>query len=228
MGEMAKKMKKAWLVAFALASVLACSVSAFWVHTVSGDSAALINYPDAGLNVYSPLSVTYSGSLVLNVTLGSAGNLGGLDPNISMNYTIDGTYTGAVQLRSNGEIHMTTIAVGTAALPALPEGAHSLTIHLYGLNQRAYEPKYLTFEYTIFFSTTGTSTSPDSTTAPNDTPSPTATPSPSTLPSPSQTPTPAATTTAPEFPSLAVPLALMTAVLLGAIVHLRKVHRSAS
>ena len=58
--------------------------------------------------------MTYNGNnLVLNVTLHSAGNLGSLDPNVSMNYSIDGLYNGTVPLQSNGEIHVETTAIGT-------------------------------------------------------------------------------------------------------------------
>jgi len=54
---------------------------------------------------------------ILKVNLYGAGNFGSSDQEISMNYSIDNVFKGAVYLKSNGEMHFIPNAIGTAALP---------------------------------------------------------------------------------------------------------------
>ncbi|XHH07889.1 MAG: hypothetical protein ACFCUE_09950 [Candidatus Bathyarchaeia archaeon] len=134
---------------------------------------------DSGITVYSPLNMTYSNTnLVLNVSLYSAGYLGSIDPQISLKYSIDGAYNGSVPLRSNGEFHVATTAIGATDLPSIPEGPHTLTFDYYGLNQRADAPKYMSYVNTIYFSTVDQSVVPSPTLSSEITPSatPTSTP----------------------------------------------------
>ncbi len=191
-------MKKPSLTAITVLAVLSPLIIISFPFPVRADNSDPAHFIDAGLTIYSPTNTThYYKPLLLNISLGSAGNLGGLDPNISMNFTIDETYFGTVTLKSSGEIHVLTRAVGEVLLPDLPDGPHTLTIYLYGLNQRTYEPKYLSFVLCVYFSTEGN---------PNQVP--TATPTASTI-SPTPTlpilATPAATfflnTTANPSPS---------------------------
>jgi hypothetical protein len=117
------------------------------------ENADSISSP-SGLAIYSPLNTTDSSRyLTLNLTLESAGQMGGIDPNIVMNYDIDGRFNGAVPLYvSNPGLHVVTNAAALVELPELSPGAHCLTIFLYGLNQRSLEPKYLSFEDRVYFS----------------------------------------------------------------------------
>ncbi len=171
-----RKMNKSLSTAFSVLVILVSLVLVDFPYLVGADSADYIHFIDSGVTVYSPVNMTYYyGDLVLNVSLYSAGIMGGLDPNISMNFSIDGKYNGSIHLRSNEEMHIMSKAVGTAALPQLLNGSHCLTIYTYGLNQRAYEPRYLSFVDTVYFSTTG---NPAST--PTINPTLTATPSPTT------------------------------------------------
>ena len=79
--------------------------------------------------------MTYNGkNLVLNLTLNPDGTMGELDPQISMHYSLDGSYFGSVPLKSNGEVQYQTTAIATINLPKLTDGSHELTIYLYGLN----------------------------------------------------------------------------------------------
>jgi hypothetical protein len=142
---------------------------------VRADSDDFIRFLDSGVTVFSPLNTTYhSQTPILNVTLYGAGNFGSIDPEISVNYSIDDMYTGSVYLRSNGEMHFITNAIGVAALPELPSGSHCLKIYLYGWNQRSYEPRYLSYTNTIYFSIVDAKATP----APIPSPSPTASPTP--------------------------------------------------
>ena len=142
---------------------------------VRADSDDFIRFLDSGVTVFSPLNTTYhSQTPILNVTLYGAGNFGSIDPEISVNYSIDDMYTGSVYLRSNGELHFITNTIGVAALPELPSGSHCLKIYLYGWNQRSYEPRYLSYTNTIYFSIVDAKATP----APIPSPSPTASPTP--------------------------------------------------
>ncbi len=180
------EMKRALLTAIAISALLISLIATTFPCPVRADSTDSIYFVDSGVTVLSPVNTTYSyNNLVLSVNLYSAGVMGGLDPQISMTYSIDGAYTGSVPLKSNGEMHVQTTALGTVALPELPNGSHCLTINLYGLNQRAYEPKYLSFINTVYFSTEG---NPISSPTISPTQSPSSTPSPSPTPSPMPTP----------------------------------------
>jgi hypothetical protein len=139
-------MKKEIFTAIAISSLLISLMATICSYPVRADSTDSIHFIDSGVTIFSPVNMTYHYTdLVLNVGLASAGVLGGLDREISMNYSIDGIHNGSVPLESNREIHMTTTAVATVVLPELPDGSHCLTIYLYCLNQRTYEPKYLSF-----------------------------------------------------------------------------------
>jgi hypothetical protein len=148
-------MKTTWLTTIAVSALLISLLATACPCPVKAASTDYIGF-DSGVYIYSPLNVTYQyNNLVLNLGLSGAGNLGGLDPQISMNYSIDGIYNGSVPLMSNGEMHVSTRAVATVNLPEVPDGSHTLTIYLYGLNQRTYEPRYLSYVNTIYFSTIG-------------------------------------------------------------------------
>ena len=160
---------------------------------VRADSDDFIRFLDSGVTVFSPLNTTYhSQTPILNVTLYGAGNFGSIDPEISVNYSIDDMYTGSVYLRSNGEMHFITNAIGVAALPELPSGSHCLKIYLYGWNQRSYEPRYLSYTNTIYFSIVDAKATPvlipSSNPAASPTPLPTPVPSPTPTPEPTLTP----------------------------------------
>ena len=173
-------MKKALLTIIIVFTLLSLSlVNLSLIDTASAETGGSISF-SSGITLYSPVNKTYNGeNLLLNLSLHLAGNFASVDPNISMNYSIDETYKGVVPLKSNGQMDMFTTAIGTVNLPKLPQGSHCLTINLYGLNQKTYEPKYLSYVNTVYFSTFGI----------NPTLSPTATPSPSPTLSPSPSPT---------------------------------------
>jgi hypothetical protein len=117
------------------------------------ESTSYIHF-DSGITLFSPLNTTYYFKTpILNLTLYSAGIMGSLDRQITMSYLIDGINIGYVPLKSNGELHVVSTAVGTVNLPELPDGQHTLTIRLYGLNQRTHQPKYMWYVNTIQFST---------------------------------------------------------------------------
>jgi len=191
-------------LAVAIILIAIVSVAVVYVYPVNADSDQPIQFLDSGVTILSPVNMTYNGNnLVLNVTLHSAGNLGSLDPNVSMNYSIDGLYNGTVPLQSNGEIHVETTAIGTVGLPRLTDGSHVLTIYLYGLNQRSAEPWYLSYTNTVYFSTTGNPPSP--------------TPSPIAVPTPTLIQTPASTQAIPEI-SWSVILPLLLSVFFVAVI----------
>jgi hypothetical protein len=147
------------------------------VHAETGGSLSF----SSGVTLFSPLNKTYNGeNLVLNLSLHLAGNFAAVDPNISMNYSIDETYKGSIPLKSNGKMDMFTTAIGMVNLPKLTQASHCLTIYLYGLNQGTYEPKYLSYVNTVYFSTFGINPTLSPTSTPS--PSPTLSPSPSPLP----------------------------------------------
>lgn len=191
-------------LAVAIILIAIVSVAVVYVYPVNADSDQPIQFLDSGVTILSPVNMTYNGiNLVLNVTLHSAGNLGSLDPNVSMNYSIDGLYNGTVPLQSNGEIHVETTAIGTVGLPRLTDGSHVLTIYLYGLNQRSAEPWYLSYTNTVYFSTTSNPPSP--------------TPSPIAVPTPTLIQTPASTQAIPEI-SWSVILPLLLSVFFVAVI----------
>ena len=146
---------RALSLTIALVLLTAVLVAPVFIYPVDADSEPII-FPDSGVIIYSPVNMTYNGNnLILYLTLDSAGSMGQLDPQISMNYSIDGSYNGSVPLKSNGEVSVATIAIANFTLPKIIDGSHELTIYLYGLNQRTYEPKYLSYTNTVYFSTTG-------------------------------------------------------------------------
>jgi hypothetical protein len=230
-------MKKTLLTAIAISGLLVSLMVTSCPYPVRADSIDFISF-DSGVTIFSPINMTYnSRHLTLNLTLFSAGSMGGIDSGISMNYSIDGIYNGPVPLEvSNPGIHIITNGAGIVDLPELPEGSHCLTIYLLGLNQKYYEPRYLSYVNTVYFiiddtnstpiptysATTLATSSPSPTMVPTSTPISTNTPSPSpsseTSASPSIEPSPSI----PEFPSLAVVSFLMVAVLVGAIIHKKK------
>ena len=210
-------MLKDIFIDIAISALLISSLAVVHSSIVRADSADFISFPDSGVTIFSPLNETYSyQNPILNVTLYGAGLLGSLDPQISMNYSIDNVYNGSVPLKSNGEIHVITTAVGKVALPKLPSGSHYLTIYLYGWNQRSHEPKYLSFNNTVHFSIASVNPASSPTPAPSITPSPS--PSPNTTPSPSSTSEPEPFSASLVFvASLGIALAVI-----GLLVYIKK------
>jgi len=208
--------KEIW-TAVAVSIVLVSLAISFCFSTAEADSAESICFIDSGITVYSPLNTTYQTQpSVLKVNLYGAGNFASLDPEVSMSYSIDDVYEGPVHLRSDGEMHFITNAIGTAPLPKLTSGSHCLRIHLYGWNQRSYEPRYLSYVNTVYFSIAGES--PFSSPRPNPTPTLIPTLAPTSTPSPEPN-------SAPElFPkSLAIASFMGLAfVSLGLLVYLKK------
>ena len=169
------------------------------------DSTDAVTF-DSGVTVYSPVNTTYyNTNIALNISLYSAGVMGQLDPQISMNDSIDGLYNGSVHLVSDGQLHVVTHGIGTANLPNLPEGSHILIPFYYGLNQRSDNPKYLSYVNTIQFSTEGQ--------AP---PHPQPTPNPTTTQSPSPT--------IPELSALMIVPLLVGIIAVAVVVRHRKKH----
>lgn len=52
---------------------------------------------------------------------------------------------------SNPGVHIVTNAAALVNLPELSEGKHTLTIYLYGFNQRTYQPQFLSYVNTVNF-----------------------------------------------------------------------------
>jgi hypothetical protein len=203
-------MKKTFLTVITISALLLSLMVMASHNAVRADSTDSIRFIDSGITIYSPVNMTYNfANLVLNLSLYMAGNLGSLDPQISMNYSVDGIYNGSVPLRSNGEIHVVTVAVGTTDLPELSNGSHYLTIYLYGLNQRTYEPKYLSYFNSIYLSTVG-----------NPVLNPTINPPSSPTISPTASPTPSPSI--PEFPFWIIPMLLVFTVTTGLLFYFKK------
>ena len=125
------------------------------VHPMSAkaQTADFLSFP-SGINVYSPLNMTYdSRYLFLNLTLYSAGQMGYIDPYIHLNYSVDGDFNSSVPLVvSNPGLHVVTNAATFMSLPKLSEGSHILTLYLFGHNQKSLDPKYLSYVDTVYFS----------------------------------------------------------------------------
>lgn len=214
-------MKKEIFTAIAISGLIVTLLTTVYSHIVLADSADSIQFLDSGITVYSPLNMTYQTQpSILKVNLYGAGNFGSLDPEISMNYSVDNVYNGSVYLRSNGEMHFITNADGTAALPELPSGSHCLRIYLYGWNQRSYEPRYLSYVNTVYFSIAGASSTSSPTTNPT-------TPTPTTAPTPTSTSPPEPTPETETFPGTPVSVASVgiAVVAIGLLVYLKK-HRA--
>jgi len=143
--------KTVWVIIFIL--VVALLLSFGGNQPVRADSADSISFP-SGITVFSPVNKTYNSQhLILNLTLYSAGSMGSIDSQISMTYSLAGRNFGQVPLSvSNPGLHIVTNAAGTVALPKLSEGSHTLTIYLYGHNQKTFQPKYVSYVNTIYFS----------------------------------------------------------------------------
>jgi len=211
-------MKKEILNAIAISALLISLLTTVRYPPVKADSDDFISFLDSGVTVYSPLNITYhTQTPILKINLYGAGNFGSLDPEISMNYSIDNVYNGSVYLRSNGEMHFITNAVGTAALPELPSGSHCLRIYLYGWNQRSYEPRYLSYVNTVYFSIADAS--------PTQSPTPNLpTPTPTTAPTPTSTFAQVPTPESESFPGAPVSVASVGIALgvIGLLVYLKK------
>jgi hypothetical protein len=145
-------MKQEIALLLLLAALLSSFMAAYTLQ-VRADGADSISFP-SGVTVYSPLNMTYNSRyLTLNLALYSAGSMGSIDPQVSMTYSVDGKYNGSVPLEvSNPGLHVVTNAAGLVNLPELPVGSHCLTIYLYGHNQKSYDPKYLSYVDTVYFS----------------------------------------------------------------------------
>jgi hypothetical protein len=191
-------MKRTILIAIAIPTLVISLMVAVCPQSVRGEPSDSISFLNSGVTVYSPVNMTYyNQNLFLNISLSAAGNLGSLNPQISMNYSIDGIYNGSVPLRSNGEIHVVTVAVGTISLPLLPDGSHELTVYLYGYNFQGHQPEFKSYVNTVHFSIDDPNSiftpTPSPKPTPTLTPSQSPTPFPSPSPSPSLTPSPSPT-----------------------------------
>lgn len=217
-------MKKEICTAIAISALIVALLTTVYSHIVLADSADS-QFLDSGITVYLPLNMTYQTQpSILKVNLYGAGNFGSLDPEISMNYSIDNVYNESVYLRSNGEMHFITNADGTAALPELPSGSHFLRIYLYGWNQRSYEPRYLSYVNTVYFSIAGASSTSSPTTNPTTNPT---TPTPTTAPTPTSTSSPEPTPEPEIFPGAPVAVASLgiAVVVIGLVLYFKK-HRA--
>jgi hypothetical protein len=150
-------MAKIWLTAL-FAFTVCISFLAVVEAAASESIDHHISFP-SGITIYSPLEKTYNtNTLTLDIFLYSAGYINGLDPAVSLNYSIDGSINGPVPItKQNSEVHVVINAVAKLTLPPLSDGEHTLTLSLYGHNQRTHEPKYVSYVDTVHFSVdTGT------------------------------------------------------------------------
>ncbi len=204
-------MKRQIFTAIAVSALLISFSATVCSHAVSADTEDFISYLDSGVTVYSPLNITYHAQTpILKVNLYGAGNFGSLDPEISMNYSIDDVNYGSVYLRSNGEMHFITNAIGTADLPELPSGSHCLKIFLYGWNQRSYEPRYVSYVNAVYFSIV------DSTVTPSPLPNPT--PTRALAPTPALTLNPELTSEPESFPATQVLVAFAATAVVALVL----------
>ncbi len=149
-----KDMKRKTILLF-LSALLLSLLIVVLPNQAKAENAPSISFP-SGITLYSPLNTTYNSQyLTLNLTLYSAGQMGQIDPQVSMNYSIDGKYNGSVPLEvSNPGLHVVTNAAGLVNLPKLSVGSHCLTIHLLGRNQVGLN-SYSYYLYTVYFSIRG-------------------------------------------------------------------------
>jgi len=95
--------------------------------------------------IFSPLNTTYSSRhLTLNLTFQS------FWMKYLLNYDIDGKHQGEIPYKviNNGETHIMYPAVATVNLPPLPDGPHSITVHLYATQLKTRNPE---FDGTVYF-----------------------------------------------------------------------------
>ena len=208
-------MKKTLLTAIAISALLLSLMVTVCPHPVRADSADFISFLDSAVTIFSPVNMTYNyRNLTLNLTV-PVWSIMGMPTSVSMNYSIDGIYNGPVPLRTITPPDAPPIATkvgwgaGSVDLPELPDGSHYLTIYLYGLNMRNYQPQFKSYVYTVYFSIDD----PNSIFIPTPTPTLTPSPTPSPTASPFITPSPSV----PEFPSLMAVSYLMVATVLTAM-----------
>ena len=163
-----------------------CSVLLFTgVRVVSADSTDGITFP-SGVYLTSPVNTTYSSrSVMLDLTFGYP-----LGLQCSINYSIDGEYSGQVPLVAvnDKELHVIVPTIGTVQLPVLTSGSHCLTLYVeddindnHGVNApsapfKPANPEHTNYAakwvHTIYFTIISNETIPDIT--PTNTPSPSA------------------------------------------------------
>lgn len=118
------KSKKVWVTL--LVSLLVITLG-FSIQSVKADSNNPIGN-SGGLTIYSPVNTTYNSNfLSLRLSFGS----GGVPATI--NYSLDGKYSGPVPLFVNDTstgFHIITNEDGFAELPELSDGSHQITITL--------------------------------------------------------------------------------------------------
>lgn len=118
------KSKKVWLTL--LVSLLVIPLG-FSIQSVRADSNNPIGN-SGGVTIYSPVNTTYSSNF-LSLKLSFC--YGGIPSTI--NYSIDGKYSGPVPLFTNDTstgFHITTNEDGFLQLPELSDGSHQITITL--------------------------------------------------------------------------------------------------
>jgi hypothetical protein len=179
-------MKKTTLANIAISTLLISLAVSICSYQVMADSADSVNFLDSALTIYSPVNMTYNyRHLTLDLTV-PVWSIMGMPNNVSMNYTVDGIFSGSVPLRditpSDAPPIATKVGMGSGIvdLPEFPDGSHYLTIYLYGLNMLNYQPQFKSYVYTIYFSIDD----PNSNFTPITTPTPTSYPNPSLTASP--------------------------------------------
>jgi hypothetical protein len=132
-------------------SLLLISLSGV-IYSVKAESTDFLSF-SSGITLFSPVNTTYtSGNLMLNLTLYSAGGFGSIDSRISLTYSIDSGEKFAVHLNvSNPGMHLITNGAAQIRFSELSEGSHYLTLNLYAYNQRTYEPKFMSYVNTVYF-----------------------------------------------------------------------------
>jgi hypothetical protein len=176
-------MKKTILTTIAISALLVSLVAPGCLRLVKADSNDPISFIDSATTISSPVNMTYNNrKLTLSLTV-PIWSIMGMPTDVSMNYSIDGIYNGSVPLRNITPPDAPPIATkvgigaGNVDFPELPDGSHYLTIYLYGLNMRNYQPQFKSFVYTIYFSIDDPnsifSPTPSATSTPKVTPSPT-------------------------------------------------------
>ena len=189
------------------------TLTAMPTSTPSTDS---IHFIDSDVTIFSPINMTYNHrNLILHLTV-PVWSMMGMPTNVSMNYSIDGSYNGSIPLKTITHPDAPPIATkvgygaGSVDLPELPNGSHYLTIYLYGLNMQNYQPQFKSYVNTVYFSIEDPNSIFIPTPTPTSVPTPTLTPS----PSPSLAPSPSL----PEFTSWVIlPLVVIVGTALVAL-----------